>query len=79
MARLPATVQEPVTQEPDRYESWVSALDVLGVQYLFLDTERDIKLLQIFQTNPGWSLDFSDGESVVFARTGSLAEVGTGV
>jgi hypothetical protein len=76
MSRYPATAQDLLAQEPGRYESWLSALDALGVQFLILDAERDDKLLQLVQTHPRWALDFSDGESVLFARTGRSVEAG---
>ena len=76
MTRHSASLLEPVAQEPGWYDNWLSAFDALDVQFLILDAERDRKLLQHVQTHPRWTLDFSDGESVLYARTGALTEAG---
>ena len=53
----------------DRLDHWLAALDVYGVQYLILDTERDRELLRLVQSNPRWTVDFQEGNSMLFART----------
>ena len=42
--------------------------DEYGVQFLILDRHDDGDLLNLFRSQPGWALDFKDGEAVIFAR-----------
>jgi hypothetical protein len=71
MKHLSVPVQAPVAESPGRYENWLSAFDALSVQFLVLDAERDARLLQSVRTHPDWTVDFSDGESFLFARAGA--------
>jgi hypothetical protein len=74
MTHHSASPQTIVAAKISPLESWLSALDTLGVQYLILDAKRDNRLLKLVQAHPKWTLDFSDGEAVLFARTGALME-----
>lgn len=56
------------TQMQGRSESGLEGLDVFGVQFLVVDARRDSDLLQAARTHPAWTIDFEDGESVLFAR-----------
>jgi hypothetical protein len=47
---------------------WLEILDAHGVQFLILDKQRDGDLLQRVRSRSGWSVDFEDKESVLFAR-----------
>jgi len=51
-----------------RLESWLTALDTHGVQFLILDKQRDRRLLKLVRSRPGWAVDFEDRESVLFTR-----------
>ena len=61
--------QEGSTQAGDRFDGWLSVLDQHRVQYLILNKERDGNLLTLVRGRPGWSVDFEDGTSVLFARS----------
>ena len=60
--------EQAPTQRYGRLERWLAALDTHGVQFLILDKERDGRLLQLVRSSPGWTVDFEDTESVLFAR-----------
>ena len=53
----------------DCLDHWQADLDMYGVQYLILDTEHDHELLRMVQCNPRWTVDFQEGNSMLFART----------
>ncbi|MBC8449504.1 MAG: hypothetical protein H8D78_17290 [Chloroflexi bacterium] len=48
--------------------NWPEVLHEYGVQFLILDRRHDSDLLGLFQTQPGWTVDFEDEEAVIFAR-----------
>lgn len=77
MKHYSVPVQAPVAEKPGWHEDWLSAFDALGVQFLVLDARRDNKLLQIVQTHPSWAVDYTDGKSVLFSRTGALVQAAT--
>lgn len=56
------------TQGYGRLERSLTALDTHGVRFLILDKERDGTLLQLVRSRPGWTIDFEDNASVLFAR-----------
>ncbi|MGD9318072.1 MAG: hypothetical protein PVG56_14640 [Anaerolineae bacterium] len=60
--------EQAPTRRHGRLERWLAALDTHGVQFLILDKERDGPLLQLVRSRPGWTVDFEDKESVLFAR-----------
>lgn len=60
--------QAPI-QTKGRLDHWLVTLDAYGVQYLILDKQRDRELLHLVQSNPKWTLDFVDGDSMLFARS----------
>jgi hypothetical protein len=49
-------------------EDWVEMVEKQGVQFLVLSRHDDSDLLKLFQSQPGWTVDFEDGEAIVFAR-----------
>ena len=55
-------------QQLGRYEKWLADLDRLGVHFLVLDAQRDRGLMQAAQSNAQWTIDFEDGQAVLFAR-----------
>jgi hypothetical protein len=57
------------TQAKDRLDRWLATLDAYGVQYLILDTKRDHELVRLVQSNPEWTIDFQEADSILFART----------
>jgi hypothetical protein len=63
---------QAIVQTTDRYENWLAILDTYGVQFLILDTRRDDDLLRSVRLHPDWTVDFQDGESILFARNRPL-------
>ncbi len=63
---------QAVAQKTDRYEDWLAILDTYGVQFLILDLQRDDELLRSVRSHPGWTVDFQDGETILFARNRPL-------
>jgi hypothetical protein len=59
---------EVVAQEAARGEDWLAILDAYGAQFLVLDALTDRRLLQLAQSHPHWTVDCTDGESVLLAR-----------
>jgi hypothetical protein len=57
-----------IAQETSVNEDWVEVLDGYGVQFLILDVHSDSELVELFQSQPRWIVDFQDGEAVIFAR-----------
>jgi hypothetical protein len=58
-----------VTQSEHKLvENWPRVFDEYGVQFLVLDRHDDTDLLDLFRSQPGWTLDFEDEEAVIFAR-----------
>ena len=57
-----------ITREIGMNGNWVEMFDEHGVQFLILDRHDDGDLLNLFQSQPGWALDFQDEEAVIFAR-----------
>ena len=49
-------------------EDWPAVLDEYGVRFLVLDRHDDSDLLELFQSQPGWAVDFEDEEAIIFAR-----------
>ncbi len=49
-------------------ENWPGMFDEYGVQFLILDRHEDGDLLNLFQAQPGWVVDFEDEGAVIFAR-----------
>jgi hypothetical protein len=62
-------------QKTGRHENWLALLDALDVQFLVLDVQRDGKLLKLVRSNPKWMVDCTDGQSVLFTRTGALESI----
>jgi hypothetical protein len=61
--------EQAPTRRLGRLERSLATLDTYGVQFLILDKERDRTLLQLVRSRPGWTVDFEDTESVLFARS----------
>jgi hypothetical protein len=60
----------PVTQaEHESVENWPRVFDEYGVQFLVLDRHDDTDLLDLFRSQPGWTLDFEDEEAHKVQRT----------
>jgi hypothetical protein len=56
-----------------RYKEWLDVFDAYGVQFLVLDALRDGRLLQLVRSRADWTVDFTDGKSVVLTRSQGLA------
>ena len=63
-----------VAQGAAMNEDWLVVLDEYGVQFLILDRHDDSDLLKLFQSQPGWTVDFKDGQAVIFVRA-DIAQV----
>jgi hypothetical protein len=59
-------------QKVSRYEEWLDLFDAYGVQFLVLDAWRDSRLLQLIRASAKWTVDFTDGKSVLLTRTPEL-------
>jgi len=57
-----------ITRETGTNGNWVEMFDEYGVQFLILARHDDGDMLNLFQSQPGWALDFQDEEAVIFAR-----------
>ena len=64
---------QPSPTTPGRYKEWLDVFDAYGVQFLVLDALRDSRLLQLIRASADWTVDFSDGESVLLTRSQELA------
>ena len=64
----------PVARETGINEDWPAVLDEYGVQFLVLGRHDDSDLLKLFRSQPGWTVDFEDGEAIIFARA-DIAQV----
>jgi hypothetical protein len=60
---------EPLAMEVGRLDSWLAILDRYGVQYMILDKELDGNLISLVQSQPDWTVDFSDEASMLFSRS----------
>lgn len=56
------------TQTTGRFDDWPAVLDAHGVEFVILDRLRDVKLLEAVRSTPHWTIDFEDGEAVLFSR-----------
>jgi len=63
-----------VAQETSVTEDWLGVLDEHGVQFVALDLHSDSDLVKLFRSQPGWTVDFKDGEAVLFVRA-DIAQV----
>jgi hypothetical protein len=52
-----------------RQEDWLAILEAQGVQFLVLDAQRDRDLVQLFQSQGSWAVDFQEEESVLLVRS----------
>lgn len=60
-----------IAQETGVDEDWAGVLDEYGVQFLVLGRHDDSDLLKLFQSQPGWTIDFQDEEAVILVRAGA--------
>jgi hypothetical protein len=49
-------------------EHWLGIFEKYDVQFLVLNRHDDSDLLKLFRSQPGWTVDFEDGEAVIFVR-----------
>ena len=61
-------------REIDTSQDWSRVLVEHGVECLVLDRHGDRDLLDFFRSQPGWTVDFEDGEAAIFVRT-DIAQV----
>jgi hypothetical protein len=60
------------TRESGIRENWLRALDTHRVQFLVLNRQSESDMVKYFRSQPGWEIDFEDGESIIFARADNL-------
>jgi hypothetical protein len=58
--------ERSTAQGADWEREWLSALEKSGVQFLVLDRHSDSELLERLRSRPGWTVDYKDGEAVIF-------------
>jgi len=56
------------TRELNTDQNWLDQLDEYDVQSVVLDLHSDGDLVDIFRRQPAWTVDFEDGEAVIFLR-----------
>jgi len=52
-------------------QDWLEQLDEVGVEFVIVDPHSDADLLQALRSEAGWTIEFEDGEAVIFAAAGS--------
>jgi hypothetical protein len=57
---------------------WLRRLEQSDVQYLVLDPDEDQVVVQLLETRPEWTLDFWEGEGLLFVRSDVLQAQGAG-
>jgi hypothetical protein len=63
-------VERPLdVREAGIKEDWLRVIDAYRVQFLVLNRQSEGDVVKLFRSQPGWSVDFEDGESIIFART----------
>lgn len=61
-----------VTRDTAISVDWSGVLDTYGVEFLVLDPHDDRELLNLFWSQPGWTVDFEDEDMVLLVRAGSV-------
>ena len=56
------------TQVTTINENWLRVLDEHSARFLVLNLRSEGDMVKFFRSQPGWSVDFEDGESIIFAR-----------
>jgi hypothetical protein len=59
-------------QETGVKENWLRALDAYHVRFLVLNQQSERDMVTYFRSQPGWAIDFEDGESIIFARADAV-------
>jgi hypothetical protein len=60
---------EPSAMEFGQLDTWLAILDRYRVQYMILNRELDRNLISLVQSQPGWTVDFSDEASMLLSRS----------
>ena len=58
-----------LTKDMNSNSRWLVELEEEKVQVVILDRYRDVKLLQLLQDSPNWTVDFADAQSMILVRT----------
>ena len=56
------------TQQPSN-GGWQRMFVRYDIQFLVLDILSDSTMVQLFQSQPGWAVDYKDEEAVIFVRS----------
>jgi hypothetical protein len=57
-----------VTQETGMNVDWLGVFEEYDVEFIALDLHGDSELVNLCRSQPGWTVDFEDGEAVIFVR-----------
>jgi hypothetical protein len=47
---------------------WLDVLEENNVRFMALDPQHDRKLIEQLEIRPGWVIEFSDDEGILFVR-----------
>lgn len=64
----------PHLRETDTAEDWLRVFNEYDVQFLVLDPCSDSDMVKLVRSQPGWRVDFEDGEAIIFARVFELCD-----
>ena len=57
-----------VEQETGVNVDWLGVFEEHGVEFIALDLHGDSDLVNLCRSQPRWTVDFEDGEAVIFVR-----------
>jgi hypothetical protein len=55
-------------QDSGANANWRRVLDAHQVRFLVLNLDSEDDMVRFFRSQAGWSVDFEDGESIIFVR-----------
>ena len=55
-------------KETNVKDNWSHVLEKHGIQFVVLSRSQDKKLVKALRRQPGWSVDFKDQDTIIFAR-----------
>lgn len=64
----------PHLRETGAAEDWLKVFNEYEVQFLVLDPHSDSDMVKLVRSQPGWQVDFEDGEAIIFARVFELCD-----
>jgi hypothetical protein len=64
----PMSAQQAVVATKGQCANWLEMLARYDVRFVILNTRLDDELLRLVQSEPEWTVDLVDGETILFAR-----------